>query len=138
MRFPSVILLLLLAVSLGHGTPVTSKSKILHGIRNLFKEPPPPPVSSFDGISGRAVSLLAIQMPVDQFNATNEDTYPMWYYQNTEYYVPGGPLFIYIGGEWSISQGWVQSGHMYDMAKEMGGMIYYTEHRYYGASFPTR
>lgn len=62
----------------------------------------------------------------------------MRYFSNNEHYAPGGPLFIYLGGEWEISYGWVMGGHMYDMAKEMNGHIFYTEHRYYGRSYPTR
>lgn len=43
-----------------------------------------------------------------------------------------------IGGEWAISDGWVLGGHMHDIAKELNGQIFYTEHRYYGASHPTK
>lgn len=62
----------------------------------------------------------------------------MRYFSNSEHYVPGGPIFIYVGGEWEISYGWVTGGHIYDMAKELNGFVFYTEHRYYGKSYPTR
>lgn len=51
--------------------------------------------------------------------------------------LPGGPIFIYIGGEWEISPGWISAGLMFDMAKELNGTMFYTEHRYYGKSKPT-
>lgn len=128
----------LFLASVSHGTPLSSSKQTpkIRGRESLFKEPPPPPPASFD-VNGRAAELLTITQKVDQFNATNTDTYQMRYYANGDHYVAGGPLFIYIGGEWSISAGWVQGGHMYDMAREMGGYVFYTEHRYYGASFPT-
>lgn len=56
--------------------------------------------------------------------------------ENNQYFVEGGPIFIYIGGEWTISEGWLAGGHMHDIGREMNGMLYYTEHRYYGDSFP--
>lgn len=49
----------------------------------------------------------------------------------------GGPIFIFIGGEWEITPGYISAGLMFDMAKELHGMMYYTEHRYYGKSHPT-
>ena len=56
---------------------------------------------------------------------------------NDEHFVAGGPIFIYVGGEWEISAGWISGGHFYDIAQEHNAMLYYTEHRYYGASKPT-
>lgn len=43
-----------------------------------------------------------------------------------------------VGGEWTISSGSISAGtHIYDMASELNGTLYYTEHRYYGSSHPT-
>lgn len=61
----------------------------------------------------------------------------MRYLENTRYQAPGGPIFIYIGGEWKILDDKVSEGHLFDMAKEFNGSVYYTEHRYYGKSRPT-
>lgn len=41
-----------------------------------------------------------------------------------------------LGAEWTIDPGYVRSGLMFDMARQHGGAMYYTEHRYYGQSFP--
>lgn len=60
------------------------------------------------------------------------------YISNDEFYQEGGPLFIFVGGEWEISTGYVTGGHFYDLAKEHNGYLFYTEHRYYGKSWPTR
>lgn len=54
-----------------------------------------------------------------------------------EHYKAGGPLFIYVGGEWAINAGSISRGHFYDMAKDLGAYLFYTEHRYYGLSRPT-
>lgn len=42
-----------------------------------------------------------------------------------------------VGGEWTISEGWLITGHMHDMARDLNGTAFYTEHRYYGESRPT-
>lgn len=61
----------------------------------------------------------------------------MRYLHNSLHQEPGGPIFIYIGGEWPIRDDKVSSGHLVDMASEFNGSVYYTEHRYYGKSRPT-
>lgn len=60
------------------------------------------------------------------------------YLVNEEYFENGGPMFIYLGGEWEISPGYIQSGIIPDLAKEHKAILFYTEHRYYGESTPTR
>lgn len=57
---------------------------------------------------------------------------------NELYFKDGGPMFLYLGGEWAISPGGIQGGLYPDMAKEHNGILFYTEHRYYGESKPTR
>lgn len=49
----------------------------------------------------------------------------------------GGPIFIFCGGEWQISPGFISAGLMFEMAQELNGTMFYTEHRYYGKSQPT-
>jgi hypothetical protein len=57
--------------------------------------------------------------------------------ENDQFYTPGGPFFIFVGGEWSITPNRLTGGHMYDMARELNGYMFYTEHRFYGLSRPT-
>lgn len=99
-------------------------------LNRLHREPPVPVQKSL-----RTVREEWITMDVDQFNASST-TWQMRYFSNDEHYQPGGPLFIYVGGEWTATPGWVQGGHMYDMARAMNGYVFYTEHRYYGSSHP--
>ena len=42
-----------------------------------------------------------------------------------------------VGGEWTIDEDTLKYGHTYDMMRQLNGTMYYTEHRYYGASHPT-
>ncbi|XP_076243025.1 putative serine protease K12H4.7 [Calliopsis andreniformis] len=78
-----------------------------------------------------------IVQPLDNFNAQDNRTWLMRYLENDEHFKEGGPIFIMIGGEWSISKGYLQGGLMYELAVDHNAMMYYTEHRYYGKSRPT-
>jgi Serine carboxypeptidase S28 len=79
-----------------------------------------------------------IEQSLDNFNPQDTRRWKMRYYENDAYFQPGGPLFIYLGGEWGISpQSITQGTLIVEMAQEMGGNLFYTEHRYYGQSRPT-
>ncbi|XP_037029560.1 thymus-specific serine protease-like [Bradysia coprophila] len=128
-------LTILFATVIGPAILMASAEKIPIGKFKtlLYREPP---ISS-EAISPQAPVLEYIEQNVDNFNPNNDDTYQMRYYRNDEFFVRGGPIFIYVGGEWSISPGSLLGGHMFDMARELGAQMFYTEHRYYGQSFPT-
>lgn len=106
------------------------KSKIYKKF-NYFKEPP---VKTLKDVK---VDEKWITQPLDHFDRTEKRTWQMRYYENANYFKPGGPIYIYVGGEWTISPGWVQSGHMFDMGRQSNGILFYTEHRFYGISRPT-
>ncbi|XP_063709095.1 thymus-specific serine protease-like [Culicoides brevitarsis] len=106
----------------------------LHILKNLHREPPPPARSQFNT---KNVETNWFQARLDNFNSSDTRQWWMRYMANNENYVPGGPLFIYIGAEWEITPGWATGGHAYDMARHHKGYLVYTEHRYYGASRPT-
>lgn len=59
------------------------------------------------------------------------------YISNGQYFKDGGPIFIYLGGEWTINEISLMGGQIFDMAEEHDGYMFYTEHRYYGESYPT-
>ncbi|EDW14838.2 LOW QUALITY PROTEIN: uncharacterized protein Dmoj_GI23098 [Drosophila mojavensis] len=82
------------------------------------------------------VQTLWIEQKLDHFNDSETRTWQMRYLLNDVFFKAGGPMFIYLGGEWTISNGFITAGHMYDMAKEHNGLLAYTEHRYYGESHP--
>lgn len=102
----------------------------------LHREPPvrqtATPMNTFDTIYEGWV-----RTSLDQFDPQNNQSFFMRYLMNKEHLVEGGPIFIFVGGEWTISQGFLHSGHMYDMARNLSGLMIYTEHRYYGYSTPT-
>jgi hypothetical protein len=105
-----------------------------HG--NVHKEPELI-IDSAKSLPMKVIEDKWITQKLDNFNPFDTRTWQMRYFENTEYLQPGGPIIIFLGGEWEISPGRVTGGHLYDLAKEFNGSIYYTEHRYYGKSRPT-
>ncbi|XP_055524234.1 putative serine protease K12H4.7 isoform X2 [Wyeomyia smithii] len=101
----------------------------------LHREPPLGGAIAPTNVS--SVQTKWIRQKVDNFDPQNPSTWSMRYMENREHYRPGGPLFVMVGGEWTISAVSISSGHFYDMAKSLGAYLCYTEHRYYGLSRPT-
>ncbi|KAJ6639188.1 putative serine protease K12H4.7 [Pseudolycoriella hygida] len=139
----------------------SAKIPVSHFKNLLYREPPVP-----EPKTPRLPELEYVEQRLDNFNSNNEATFQMvfeeytevivvciprieshtvlcyansdyLYYRNDEFFVRGGPIFIYVGGEWTISPGSLRGGHMFDMARELGAQMFYTEHRYYGQSLPT-
>lgn len=77
-----------------------------------------------------------LELPVDHFNLFDERTWKMKYLVYEEFFEEGSPLFIEVGGEWSIHGKWFLSGQLHKLAKKHKGMLIETEHRYYGKSLP--
>ena len=85
----------------------------------------------------RFVETKWITQRLNNFNPQDNRTWEMRYMENNHYLQDGGPIFIYVGGEWTISSMWLRTGHMHDMARDLNGTMLNTEHRYYGESRPT-
>ncbi|XP_017112071.2 putative serine protease K12H4.7 [Drosophila elegans] len=83
-----------------------------------------------------SVEELWLDQKVDNFDEKNDQTWKMRYFRNAKYHKPQGPIYIFVGGEWTISRGLMSTGLTHDMAVENSGMLFYTEHRYYGKSLP--
>lgn len=87
--------------------------------------------------SEKLISDLWIEQRLDHFDQQNNRTWIQRYFENDEFLVEGGPVFIFVGGEWTISSSIITFGHMHDMARDLNATIYYTEQRFFGTSRPT-
>ncbi|XP_037942623.1 uncharacterized protein LOC119675488 [Teleopsis dalmanni] len=133
MKFVLLLLSALMVLAATKAEEQQEETIFERNFKRLHHEPEPPVAKS------RAnVETKWIVQKLDQFNEEDDRTWEMRYMSNDEFYEQGGPLFIFVGGEWAISQGYLVGGHMYDMAKEHKGYLFYTEHRYYGQSRPTK
>lgn len=105
---------------------------------NNHDEPFIPSSNRFLPIGPRRVQEKWIEQRLDNFNPQDNRSWKMRYLENDEHFQPNGPIFVYVGGEWTITAGSIsEGGHIYDLAKELNGTMFYTEHRYYGQSHPT-
>ncbi|KAI9290729.1 peptidase S28, partial [Neoconidiobolus thromboides FSU 785] len=58
------------------------------------------------------------------------------YFVNDQYYKPGGPAFLFVGGESELTESWAQYSLLAKSAEEHNGIVYALEHRFYGKSYP--
>jgi len=84
-----------------------------------------------------AVDPLWFEQKLDHFNESDDRVWKQRYYTNFDHYQPGGPIFIYIGGEGPLTSGTVGPrlvpGYF---AEKYGGAAIALEHRFYGESQP--
>lgn len=109
------------------------KKHLIHG-RPWFGLTPKPKVSGplHPGVSNDQY----IASKVDHFDTSNTNTYQQRYWYNDQWYKPGGPAFLMIGGESAESNGWVADSDLVwtTLASQNGAMVFLLEHRYYGKS----
>ncbi|XP_053577611.1 thymus-specific serine protease [Bombina bombina] len=92
------------------------------------------------GVPRGAMSYTAavegyITQPLDHFNRLSNATYKQRYWINEAFWQrPNGPVFLYIGGESSLSEFSVLAGEHVDLAQTHGALLLSLEHRYYGSS----
>ncbi|XP_012522919.1 putative serine protease K12H4.7 [Monomorium pharaonis] len=92
----------------------------------------------FSQDAGKDIVEGWITQPLDHFNHRDNRTWSMRYKENSAFLKKDGPILIMIGGEWAITDGYLQGGLMYEIGMKYGGLMYYTEHRFYGESKPTK
>lgn len=58
------------------------------------------------------------------------------YHINSEFYKPGGPIFLLVVGAYPLSPNSLQSGELSGYARTFNALYIQLEHRYYGGSYP--
>lgn len=76
--------------------------------------------------------IFFVQQPVDSIFLSYQR-----YYVNDEFFKPGGPVFLMIGGEGEATAKWMKKGAWIRYAKQFGALCFQLEHRFYGKSHPT-
>ncbi|KPI95084.1 Putative serine protease K12H4.7 [Papilio xuthus] len=62
----------------------------------------------------------------------------MRYFKRNDFWKPNGPVILFISGESEASPGFLYGGMAYELAKETNGVLFASEHRYYGKSVPLK
>ncbi|KAF1929845.1 uncharacterized protein M421DRAFT_419615 [Didymella exigua CBS 183.55] len=91
-----------------------------------------------------AYAAHTIDQPIDHFQDSSryephtKDTFKQQYFFDSSYYKPGGPVFLYIGGETSGESRFsnLQTGIIQILMQQFNGLGVILENRYYGKSYP--
>ncbi|KAM8953164.1 putative serine protease K12H4.7 [Pelodytes ibericus] len=75
---------------------------------------------------------------LDHFNGADTRVWEQRYFVNDSFMQPGGPVFLMIGGEGKANPAWMKYGTWLTYAKSLGAICFMLEHRFYGASQPTK
>ncbi|XP_038119118.1 putative serine protease K12H4.7 [Culex quinquefasciatus] len=130
------LILLALLVTVVVAFPERKSIKIAPIIEKMLKAYPIPEVpEDYDLANSRSVRNR-FRTRVDHFNPQNRDTFELAYYSNDQFYRPGGPIFIFVGGNWAVNPYFIERGHFPDIAYMEGAWMFTNEHRYYGNSAP--
>lgn len=103
--------------------------EIDHGFRYLDEEFDEPDIN---------VTSFGIRQPLDHFNKSINNLWGMKCYKSLDLWKPGGPIYLYMAGEWKASTTVLTSGMTYELAKETNGALFLSEHRFYGERKPIK
>lgn len=86
--------------------------------------------------------LYAFEQPLDHFNSEDNRTWNQIYYINDDFYIPGGPVFIYLDAPAFLVEPvpltTILTGSRFtDIAEKSSGRIISIQSRFYGLSQPT-
>ncbi|XP_059820488.1 lysosomal Pro-X carboxypeptidase [Hypanus sabinus] len=74
---------------------------------------------------------------IDHFGFVEDSTFKQRYLiADADWNRDGGPILFYTGNEGDITWFCNNTGFMWDISKELGAMLVFAEHRYYGESIP--
>lgn len=99
-----------------------------------------------DGPNGRPTNytVYSFDQPIDHFPDSSRyephtnATFPQKYVFDDTYYKPGGPIFLYIGGETDLASRFsnLETGIVQILMNATNGLGIILENRYYGDSYP--
>lgn len=74
-------------------------------------------------------------LPIDSFDLRR---WQNRYFVDSDSYVEGGPIFVHVGGpDFYLSEVRMLLSHFLEIGRDMGALLIFTEHRFYGESRPT-
>lgn len=83
-----------------------------------------------------ALQIRHVSLRVDHFNPLDRRMFDARYFVNSEFYQPGGPIFIYVSGGFEVYDQYLAEGNVYEIARDTAGHLFSLEHRYFGESRP--
>ncbi|XP_065075860.1 thymus-specific serine protease-like [Ochlerotatus camptorhynchus] len=130
----SLVFVAMLAALAAAAVEVDPSRPVLFGTHRIIPRAPAEPEDG--GETTRLPVWNRFSMRKNHNVAQNWDFFGMRYVSNAQFYKPGGPVFLFVGGPWPLKQHLVEQGHFVDMAEEMNGYLVANEMRYIGESLP--
>jgi thymus-specific serine protease len=84
------------------------------------------------------IPFLEFDQKVDHYDTSLVDTYKQAYYVDDRHYKNGGPIFLELTGEWSLSTAGIDNSLENALALRHGGLHVALEHRFYGPDYSSR
>lgn len=79
-----------------------------------------------------------IVQPVNPIDSFDRRTWQNRYYLDNDSYTENGPIFVHVGGpDFYLADARMNMSYFVELGMEMGAVMAYTEHRFYGESRPT-
>ncbi|KAG9265025.1 lysosomal Pro-X carboxypeptidase [Astyanax mexicanus] len=120
--------LLLLLTSSSHSAAALKAPHLLGRHRVTRSLPQQRPVS---------YTTLYLDQQIDHFGFLENGTFKQRYLLNDlHWHKDNSPILFYTGNEGDITWFCNNTGFMWDIAEELGAMLVFAEHRYYGESLP--
>jgi lysosomal Pro-X carboxypeptidase len=82
------------------------------------------------------VTLHHFEQPLDHFDFGERRQWLQRYFTFDTHWVPGGSILFYCGNEANVELYVNATGLMWERAAELGALLVFAEHRYYGESRP--
>lgn len=80
-------------------------------------------------------TITQLLRPIDQFDTR---TWENHYFIDDSYYQVGGPLFVVTGSSLNLDyNAWMYNTYFFDLGRELGALLLFTEHRFYENNRPT-
>ncbi|XP_026851491.2 lysosomal Pro-X carboxypeptidase isoform X1 [Electrophorus electricus] len=79
---------------------------------------------------------LYFDQQIDHFGFLENGLFKQRYLLSDQHWRQNGPILFYTGNEGDITWFCNNTGFTWDVAEEMGAMLVFAEHRYYGESLP--
>lgn len=89
------------------------------------------------GLTSAQITTRFVDLRVDHFNPLDRRSFDGRYFHNNEFFLPGGPIFIYVSSGFEVYDDFLLRGNIFEIASDTRGHLFALEHRFYGTSRPT-
>lgn len=89
------------------------------------------------GLSAAQIQTRFIDLRLDHFNPLDRRSFDGRYFVNSEHFLAGGPIFVYVSGGFETYDEYLARGAVFEIAEDTRGHLFALEPRFYGESRPT-